>query len=77
MVLNNFEDVKKYVALGTGVAILDDYTLNEEDKDRFDIFSLDRFFNKRKYGLIMRKRKYLSPAVKAFIRSIKAEIQFK
>ena len=77
MVLNNFEDVKKYVALGMGVSILDAYTLTEEDRGRFDIFSLDRFFSLRKYGLVMRKKKYLSPAVKAFIRSVKGDIQFK
>ena len=77
MILNNYVEVKKYVELGIGVSILDGYTLTEEDKNRLDIFSLDPFFGKRKYGLIFRKRKYLSPAVKAFIRSIKSDIQFK
>ncbi len=39
LVLNNYESVKKYVALGLGVSILDDYALTEEDRDSLDIFS--------------------------------------
>ena len=77
LVLNNYESVKKYVALGIGIAILDDYALTGEDRKSLDIFSLDHFFGKRDYGLIMRKRKYLSPAAKAFIGCIKPGIQFK
>jgi len=77
LVLNNYESVKKYVALGIGIAILDDYALTREDRKSLDIFSLDHFFGKRDYGLIMRKKKYLSPASKAFIACIKPGIQFK
>jgi DNA-binding transcriptional LysR family regulator len=77
LVLNNYESVKKYVALGLGVSILDDYALTKKDRDILDIFSLDHFFGKRDYGLIMRKKKYLSPAAKAFIRCVKPEIRFK
>jgi DNA-binding transcriptional LysR family regulator len=74
LALNNYDSVKKFVALGLGVSILDDYALTEGDKARLDIFSLDRFFEKRIYGIITRKKKYLSPAAKAFIRSIKPDI---
>ncbi len=77
LVLNNYESVKKYVALGIGIAILDDYALTKEDRESLDIFSLNHFFGERDYGLIMRKKKYLSPAVKAFIRSVKPGIKFK
>lgn len=70
LVLNNFEDVKKYVKLGIGVSILDDYTLTEDDFGEMDVFPLGHFFKKRKYGLIVRKRRYLSPTVKGLIRSI-------
>ncbi|MGD9033571.1 MAG: LysR family transcriptional regulator [Desulfobacteraceae bacterium] len=76
LALNNYNAVKKFVALGLGVSILDDYALTEEDKGKLDIFSLDRFFEKRVYGIITRKKKYLSPAAKAFIRSIKPDITF-
>jgi len=76
MVLNNFEDVKEYVALGLGVAILDDYTLTERDGNRFGIFPLDRYFEQREYGILLRKRKYFSPAAREFIHSIKPDIEF-
>jgi len=76
LVINNFEMVKKYVELGMGVTILPDYMLTKEDEERLDIFTVDRFFSTRKYGLIMRKRKYLSLPAKAFISSIKPDIQF-
>lgn len=74
LVLNNFEDVKEYVRLGMGVSILDGYTLNEEDYEKLDIFPMGRFFSKRKYGLIIRKKRYLSPTVKGFIKSIKPNL---
>jgi DNA-binding transcriptional LysR family regulator len=73
MVLNNYDSVKKFVALGQGLAILDDYAIREEDRKSLDVFPLDRFFQKRAYRLIVRKRKYLPPAAKAFIRSIKPD----
>ena len=74
MVLNNYDSVKKYVALGQGLAILDDYAVSKEDEESLNVLPLDRFFQKRTYRLIVRKRKYLPPAAKAFIRSIKPDI---
>jgi DNA-binding transcriptional LysR family regulator len=76
LILNNYESVKKYVAMGVGVSILDDYALTREDYDKLHIFPLDEFFDKRKYGLIVRRKKYLAPAAKAFIRSINSGIRF-
>ncbi len=76
MTLNNFVSVKKYVALGMGIAILGGHAVSPEDKETIDVFPLDRYFPKRRYGLILRKTKYLSPSVKAFIRTIKPDIQF-
>lgn len=75
MTHNNFASAKKYVSLGVGAALLSGYALSEEDEEHFDIFPLDRHFPKRKIGIIVRKRKYLSSAVKAFVRSIKPDIQ--
>ena len=77
MTLNNFASVKKYVAQGLGASILSGYAVSEEEQELFDIFPLNKYFPKRKYGLLLKKKKYLSPAVRAFIRSIKPDIQFK
>jgi DNA-binding transcriptional LysR family regulator len=75
--LNNYDSVKKYVSLGLGVSILDDYALTPQDEKSLEIFKLDAHFDPRRYGLIMRKRKYLSPAAKAFARTIQPKIAFK
>jgi DNA-binding transcriptional LysR family regulator len=77
MTLNNFVSVKKYVAQGLGAAILSEFAVSEEDERTFDVFPLNHYFPMRKYGLLLKKKKYFSPAVKAFIRSIKPDIQFK
>jgi DNA-binding transcriptional LysR family regulator len=76
MTHNNFISMKKYVTMGLGVALLSDYALSPDDEKTMDILSLDQYFPKRKVGLILRKRKYLSPAVQAFIRTIRPDIQF-
>lgn len=76
MTHNNHVSVKKYVALGMGAAILGEHAVSKEEKKMFDIFPLDRYFPKRKYGLLLRKRKYVSPVVKAFIRTMKPNIEF-
>jgi DNA-binding transcriptional LysR family regulator len=76
MTLNNLVSVKTYVALGMGVALLSGYAISEEDENAFHIVSLDRYFPKRRHGLLLRKKKYLSPAVKAFIRVIKPDMDF-
>lgn len=77
LILNDFDTVKTYVGLGLGVSILDRFTILKEDEGNLDIFPLRRFFTKRRYGILLRKKKYLSPAAKAFIRTIKPDIQFK
>jgi LysR family cyn operon transcriptional activator len=76
MTHNNHVSVRKYVALGMGVAILGEHAVSKEDAKAFDIFRLDRYFPKRTYALLLRKRKYLSPMVRAFLRTIKPDIEF-
>jgi DNA-binding transcriptional LysR family regulator len=75
LTLNDFDTVKTYVAMGLGVSILDSFTLLKEDERNLDIFPLRRLFTTRRYGLLLRKKKYLSPLAKAFIRTIKPNIQ--
>ena len=75
--LNNFETVKLYVAKGIGVSIMEDYSLNDKDKEVFDIFPLVHLYEANRFGIIIRKRKYLSPSAKAFLETIKPDIQVK
>jgi DNA-binding transcriptional LysR family regulator len=76
MTHNNFAAMKKYVADGLGVAILGGHAVSQEEEQNFDLYSLDRYFPKRKYGILLKKRKYLSEMVRAFIRTIKPDIDF-
>ncbi len=66
-ILNNYETVKKFVAMGAGVAILDEYAIGEQDGKDMDVYDLGGYFPARKYGLLLRKRKYLPPCAKAFL----------
>jgi DNA-binding transcriptional LysR family regulator len=75
LTLNNFQSIKKYVAMGIGVSILDENMIVKEEKKAINVFSLDHIFEKRKYLLITRKGKYLSPVVKAFIHTMKPDLK--
>jgi DNA-binding transcriptional LysR family regulator len=75
MTCNNYLTIKNYVSMGLGITILGGYSITNEDKKRFAIFPMDKFFPKRKYSLLIRKGKYLSPATKAFIMTLKQNIR--
>ena len=66
LVLNNFELVKKYVEMGLGIAILDEYALADNDYESLCVLALERFFPERIYGIVLRRKAYASPASKAF-----------
>ena len=52
--------IKKYVELGLGISIVTDICLTgSEDVSKV---SLQRFFPDRSYGVVVRKKKYLSSA---------------
>lgn len=69
--INAFSLLKRYVQLGFGVGIIDEYAISE-DLDKFSVYALDDFFGPRSYGVVTRKRKYLSPQVRSFIKSLKS-----
>jgi DNA-binding transcriptional LysR family regulator len=71
--LSNFQAVKTYVAMGLGVALLTSYVLTKQDEPNLDIYDMSEFFPKRKVSILIKKRKYLSPAVSAFLRTIKPD----
>lgn len=68
--LNSFALVKRYTQLGMGVSIIDEFAVYE-DREKFNIYPLDEFFPPRSYGIIVRKRKYLAPQVRSFIKFLK------
>jgi LysR family cyn operon transcriptional activator len=76
MTHNNFVSMKKYVAMGMGAAILGGHAISNDDEKIFDIFSLDHYFPKRIYRILLNKKKYLSPMVRSLLHTIKPDIEF-
>lgn len=63
--LGGWEVIKKYVELGLGISIVTDICLTgSEDVSKV---SLQRFFPDRSYGVVVRKKKYLSAAIRQFL----------
>ena len=60
-----WEVIKKYVEMGLGIAIVTAICLKGDEK--ITKIPLDRFFPNRSYGVVMRKRKYLSPPARQFL----------
>lgn len=60
-----WEVIKRYVELDLGISIVTDVCLTGEEK--LVKFSLDEYFPKRSYGIVLRRGKYLSPQAGRFI----------
>ena len=69
--LNHFEIVKKYVGLGMGVAVLDDYAVKGKNQDLL-VMSLGEVAPKRQYGVIRERYKQQLPPVRAFIQQLRS-----
>jgi len=61
------EAVKTYVELDLGIAIMNEYYLTKEDRKTLTVKDVSDFFGRAERGLIIRKGKYLSLPVKAFL----------
>lgn len=60
-----WEIIKKYVELGLGISIVTDVCLT--GAERLGRISLEHYFPKRSYGLVLRQGRFLSPQAKRFI----------
>jgi LysR family cys regulon transcriptional activator len=74
--LDNFFLLKRYVSEGMGIALMSGNALSPEDEQHFNIYNLNPYFSTRRYGIFLNRKKYLSPMVKAFVRTIKPDIDF-
>jgi DNA-binding transcriptional LysR family regulator len=74
MVCNNFQMIKEYVRIGLGISIIAEYNLRPEDIKRFMIYKMDNYFRPIEYGLIILKGKYISPACRSFLLSLKPDL---
>ncbi len=60
-----WEVIKRYVALGMGVSIVSGLCLTGDDN--VAAISLEKYFPKRTYGVVLRRGRFLSPAARRFI----------
>ena len=71
MEAGGWEVIKKYVALDLGIAIVTSICLT--GKEKLARIPLTEYFPERSYGLVLRRRKFVSPAARKFIGLLDAD----
>jgi DNA-binding transcriptional LysR family regulator len=66
-----WEVIKRYVELGLGISIVTGICITEHDLGRIAMIPVGKFFPKRRYGVVLRDGKFLSPQAKMFIEMIR------
>jgi len=73
----DWEVVMKYVQMGFGVSVLPEMVIQPKDKKRLylrDLSEVDEKSGISRYGILLKKGKYISPAAKELIRFLSPEI---
>ncbi|MGI9429851.1 MAG: LysR family transcriptional regulator [Bythopirellula sp.] len=69
--VGGYDVIKQYVRLGLGISIVMSHCLSNGDD--LHAVSVSRYFDKRTYGVVLRKDKPLSPAANQFVDTILAK----
>ncbi len=69
--VGGYEVIKQYVRLNLGISIVLSHCLGREDK--LHARPVNRYFPKRRYGVVLRKRRQLSPAAEQFVMTLHPE----
>lgn len=69
MEAGGWEVIKKYVEMGMGLSIVTDVCLT--GNEHLVRFSLEAYFPKRTYGIVLRRGKYLSPQAAMFLEMLR------
>ena len=72
--VGGWEVIKQYVAMGMGISIVPALCLNDGDRDKLAIRTMDDYFPARSYGVVVRKGKFLSPQARAFVELIQPDL---
>ncbi len=75
LALDDTESMKRYVEIGMGVAIGNDFTLHQEDHDRFGVISLGHLFPSSVIGVCTLKGKFAGQAVRNFVEVMSNQIR--
>jgi LysR family cys regulon transcriptional activator len=74
MEMDTSENIKNYVETGVGIGILSSLTITRYDEERFSIFNLNKLFGKVDLGIYYRKEKYISTAMREFVKLFAPEL---
>ncbi len=75
LALDDTESMKRYVEIGMGVAIGNDFTLHPDDHDRLGVVSLGHLFPSSVIGVCTLKGKFAGQAVRNFVEMMSDQIR--
>ena len=75
LAMDDSESIKRYVEIGMGVAVSNDFTLHPDDHYRFGVVPLDHIFPSSEIGVCTLKGKFLGQAVRNFIDTMEADLR--
>jgi DNA-binding transcriptional LysR family regulator len=73
--IDETESTKRYVEIGMGVAICNDFALHPEDHDRLGVVRLDHIFPGSDIGICTLRGKFLGQAVRSFIETMTNQLR--
>ena len=75
LAMDETESTKRYVEIGMGVAICNDFTLHPEDHARLGVVRLDHIFPGSDIGICTLRGKFLGQAVRNFIETMSNQLR--
>ena len=75
MEATNSETIKRYVELGIGISIIPKIAILPTQERLLEIISVDRYFGKSQYGVILRKGKHITSWAKNFLLLLEPSIR--
>lgn len=72
--MDNTEMIKRYVAIGMGIAIVSDFTLHPEDHDRLGVVRLTHIFPSATMGICTLRGKFHGRGVRNFISTLEENL---
>lgn len=68
--MDDTESIKRYVGIGMGLAMCNDFTLHAQDRGKLGVVRLDHIFSSSAIGICTLKGKYIGGAVRNFIETM-------
>ncbi|PKB73760.1 MAG: hypothetical protein BZY75_00240 [SAR202 cluster bacterium Io17-Chloro-G7] len=75
LAMDDSESIKRYVEIGMGVAVSNDFTLHPDDLHRFGVVRLNHIFPSSEIGVCTLKGKFLGRAVRNFIDIMEVDLR--